>query len=413
MAQLNITLSQEELLELITGNRDEAFKHLMEKILNQVMLAESSDQLKADQYERRDERTDYRNGSRERELTTRLGTLTLNVPRHRKQPFHTQLFESYKRSEIALLNTMAEMMIMGVSTRKVGKVMELICGKDFSKSTVSEVCKKLDPEIEKFRNRDLGIKKYPFLIVDATYFKVREEHSIVSKCMLIAIGYSETGEREVLYFNTADGETNESWQKFFEDLKKNGLESPLMLISDAHKSIRRAAAKVYPLTPWQRCQFHFTQNILDKAPKSYQESIKLSLRKVFDCKTLQEAKVERDHLINDFREVAEAAVEAFEEGFSDATTVFRLPASIRRGLRTSNCIERLNRELKRRSDVIGIFPNKDSLLRLMGTVIIEEHEKYSAHNVLFSSKTFSRITPAIKVELQQLAVQQCKLLEAL
>lgn len=161
MAQLNITLSQEELLELLAGNREVAFRHLIEKILNQALVAESTEQLKEEKYQRDTERTNYRNGSRDRELTTKIGTLVLNVPRHRNTPFHTQLFEEYSRSEVALLEAMAEMVVMGVSTRKVSSVMELICGKAFSKSTISEVTKRLDPEIEKFRNRQLSDKSYP------------------------------------------------------------------------------------------------------------------------------------------------------------------------------------------------------------------------------------------------------------
>ena len=157
MAQVNITLNHEELVALLGGNREEAFKHLVEKILNEALLAESTAQLGAEKYERSDTRTDQRNGTRERELTTKIGTIVLEVPRHRLSPFHTTLFETYQRSETALLNTMAEMVIMGVSTRKVSNVIEMICGKEYSKSTVSEVCKRLDPEIKDFQNRDLRL----------------------------------------------------------------------------------------------------------------------------------------------------------------------------------------------------------------------------------------------------------------
>lgn len=167
MAQVNLTLEQEELLELLAGNREEAFKHLVEKLLNQVLLAESSEQLQADPYERSDNRKDYRNGSRERTLTTRIGTIELEVPRHRSKPFQTMLFDNYKRSEAALINTMVEMVINGVSTRKVSRVIEQLCGTEISKSFVSEACKQLDPDIEAFRKQPLDDKEFPFLMVDA------------------------------------------------------------------------------------------------------------------------------------------------------------------------------------------------------------------------------------------------------
>ena len=176
MAQVNLTLNQEEILQLLSsGDSSLAFKELLTKSLNQFLAAESASQLKAEPYERSEERQDQRNGIRERPLTTRIGTITLQVPRHRNQPFHTMLFENYQRSESALITTMAEMVVEGVSTRKVAKVMEELCGKEFSKSTVSEACKQLDADVEAFRNRPIEPGRYPFLMADATYFKVREE----------------------------------------------------------------------------------------------------------------------------------------------------------------------------------------------------------------------------------------------
>lgn len=412
MAQFNLTLNHEELLDLLAGDREKAFKHLIEKILNEVMLAESSELLGVDHYERNNTRSDYRNGTRERNLTTRIGQLTLEVPRHRKSPFHSTLFETYQRSEIALLNTMAEMVIAGVSTRKVGRVIELICGKEFSKSTISEVCKRLDPEIEKFRNRRLDEKEYPFLMVDATYFRAREDHKIVSKALMIAMGYTPEGKKEVLSFAVYDGESNDTWLDFFTHLKSNGLKEPLMLTSDAHKSIRYAASKIYPGTPWQRCQFHFTKNILDTVPKQHQAGLQLELREMFQCTTIEAARKKRDSIINDYLDVAEKAMDLLDNGFEDAMTVLTLPSEMRVHLRTSNSLERLNRELKRRSDVIQIFPNKASILRLMGSVIIEHNDVLLSKKMCFYKASFAKINTEVKIKLQTLAVEQRRLLEA-
>lgn len=206
MAQVNLTLSHEEVLQVLTGNRDEAIKFLLERILNEVMKAESEEQLGAARHERTEERQDYRNGTRERDLNTRVGTLTLQVPRHRNEPFHTMVFENYKRSEASLIATMVQMVIAGVSTRKVERVVEVLCGTSFSKSTVSELCKRLDSEINAFNERPLGSGNYPFIMVDATYFKVREEHRIRSKAFMVAIGFRVDGTREVIGFDVFDTE---------------------------------------------------------------------------------------------------------------------------------------------------------------------------------------------------------------
>ncbi|MBR1856554.1 MAG: IS256 family transposase [Oribacterium sp.] len=412
MAQVNITLNHEELVALLGGDREEAFKHLVEKILNEALLAESTAQLGAEKYERSDNRTDQRNGTRERELTTKIGTIVLEVPRHRLSPFHTTLFETYQRSETALLNTMAEMVIMGVSTRKVSNVIEMICGKEYSKSTISEVCKRLDPEIKEFQNHDLSVHDYPFIMVDATYFKVRENHRVVSKALFIAVGLTTDGKKEVLYFNVYDGETNDTWLDFFSHLKANGLKDPLMLTSDAHKSIRYAAFKVFPNTPWQRCQFHFTKNILDAAPNSQRPGLEIELRQMFLAQTLTAARKKRDDILSDYSDIAPKAMELLDNGFEDAMTVYMLPENTWRHLRTSNTIERLNRELKRRSDVIQIFPNEASLLRLMGSVLIDQNDILLMKRTSFGRKAYESISNETRIKLKTLAFEQQKIMAA-
>ena len=412
MAQVNITLSHEEVLQVLSGNRDDAFKMLVERILNAVMLAESEQQLGASMHERTEDRLDYRNGIRERILNTRIGSLVLEVPRHRNQPFHTMVFENYQRSEASLISTMVQMVIAGVSTRKVSKVVETLCGTSFSKSTVSALCKKLDAEITAFKSRPLNMSDAPFLMVDATYFKAREEHRIVSKAFLVALAISSDGSREIVGFDVFDNEDNYSWQTFFKDLKARGLDGVHMVISDAHKSILRAITKTYPDAAWQRCQVHFVRNILTETPTRFKEGLKTELRNMFNASDIEEARRLRDEIIRDYRSVAEKAVELLDNGFEDTMTVMPLPEFLRVKLRSTNWVERLNREFKRRSDVIQIFPNAASILRLMGAVAIEYNDQMSMKPRVFSEKTFARIRVELMPRLKEIASVQQALLDA-
>ncbi len=386
MAQLNITLNQEEIQALLLEDCGEAFKKILQSSLNKILQAESAEQLKAGPYERSEERTDSRNGSRDRDLNTRVGRITLQVPRHRNVPFKTLVFENYSRSEAALVAGMAEMVVNGVSTRKVSRVMETLCGTSFSKSAVSDVCKDLDKAVKEFRNRPLE-GDYPFLTVDATYFKVRENSRVISKAFMIAYGTNTEGHREILGFGVYANESSATWTVFLLGLKKRGLTGLLMITSDAHEGILNAISKVFPAVPWQRCQFHFIRNITDKAPKKYQAGLRTELQELFNCKTLAEARKVRDRIMEDYRDVAESAVTCLDEGFESAMTVMLLPAWLRRFYRTSNQIERLNKELKRRSKVIGVFPNEDSVLRLMGSVLIEHHDAMLAGRAVFSKES--------------------------
>ena len=409
MAQLNITLNQEEIQALLLDDRGEAFKQLLQTSLNKILQAESAEQLKAAPYERSEERTDCRNGSRDRDLNTRVGRITLHVPRHRNVPFKTLVFDNYSRSEAALVTSMAEMVVNGVSTRKVSRVMETLCGTSFSKSAVSDVCKDLDKTVKEFQTRPLE-GDYPFLTVDATYFKVRENSRIISKAFMIAYGTNTEGHREILGFGVYANESSATWTDFLLSLKKRGLTGLLMITSDAHEGILNAIGKVFPTVPWQRCQFHFSRNITDKAPKKYQTGLRTELQELFNCKTIAEARKVRDRIIEDYRDVAASAVACLDEGFESAMTVMLLPAWLRRFYRTSNQIERLNKELKRRSKVIGVFPNEDSVLRLMGSVLIEHHDAMLAGRAVFSKDSLSAILKSdIPAKLIVIAEEQRQL----
>ena len=409
MAQLNITLNQEEIQALLLDDRGEAFKKILQTSLNKILQAESAEQLKAAPYERSEERTDCRNGSRDRDLNTRVGRITLHVPRHRNVPFKTLVFDNYSRSEAALVAGMAEMVVNGVSTRKVSSVMETLCGTSFSKSAVSDVCKDLETAVKEFQTRPLE-GDYPFLTVDATYFKVRENSRIISKAFMIAYGTNAEGHREILGFGVYANESSATWTDFLLSLKKRGLTGLLMITSDAHEGILNAIGKVFPTVPWQRCQFHFSRNITDKAPKKYQTGLRAELQELFNCKTIAEARKVRDRIIEDYRDVAESAVVCLDEGFESSMTVMLLPAWLRRFYRTSNQIERLNKELKRRSKVIGVFPNEDSVLRLMGSVLMERHDAMLAGRAIFSKDSLSALLKSdIPAKLIVIAEEQRRL----
>jgi transposase-like protein len=407
MTQVNLTLSQEEVLQVITGDRDTAMKYLLEKILNEIMKAESEEQLGAAKHERTDNRQDYRNGNRERELNTRIGTITLNVPRHRNEPFHTMVFDNYQRSEASLIATMVQMVIAGVSTRKVERVVKTLCGIGFSKSTVSELCKRLDSGIRDFNERRLDDIDYPFLMVDATYFKARVETRIHSKAFLVALAFRTDGTREVVGFDVYDTEENYSWISFFNKLKSRGLSGLRMVISDAHPSIRKAIADAFPDAAWQRCQVHLQRNILDATPNKYKEGIKTELANMFNATTITEAERIKEELISDYSDIAPVAMDKLNEGFWDSMTVMSIrQKDIRVTLRTSNILERLNRELKRRSDVIQVFPNPESIMRLMGAVAIEYHNHQSTRQRLYSEQRYQAMDKEIKVSLTEIAKRQ-------
>ena len=391
MAQFNITITEELLHGLFLSNgRDEAFSKLLEEIFNQVLLAQSSEQLRAEPYERTAERTAYRNGYRNRELTTRVGTITLRVPRHRNGQFSTELFGRYQRSEQALVLAMMEMVINGVSTRKVEQITEELCGKKFSKSTVSALCKNLDPMVEAFRTRPLHCH-YPFLMVDAIYVKVRENGRIQSRGLLIAIAVNEEGHREIIGFQLANSESESSWGELFSSLKDRGLKNVDLVTSDDHKGLVNAIRRHFQGTSWQRCQTHFSRNMLDHTPKALQPEVKEELRRLYESVDLESARKVRDQIIKTYESKAPKATALLDEAFDDITAVLALPLKYRKRLRTTNGVERLNQEIRRRERVIRIFPNSASVIRLMGALLMEHDEKWQTGRKYFDMALYYQI----------------------
>jgi len=383
MAEIQINLSTELLHGLFSKDgKDEAFSKFLETVLNQILQHEASEQLGAKSYERNDKRRDYRNGTRSRNLTTRIGTVTLDVPRFRSGEFSTSLFSRYQRSEQAFVLSLIEMVINGVSTRKVKAITEELCGSSISKSTVSSLCKKLDPEISKFRNRPLS-NHYPFLIVDAIYVKVRKDRRVRSTALLVVTGVNSDGHREVLGFTQADSESESSWGDLFYSLKKRGLKNVDLIVSDDHAGLVRAGQKHFQGSSWQRCQTHFSRNILDATPKRLKPELKAQLQILYNSPDIDKARSIVAEIIDNFEEKAPKAVAILENGFEDALAILALPERYRKRLRTSNSIERLNEEIRRRERVIRIFPNEASLIRLIGALLVEQHEKWSTGKKYF------------------------------
>jgi len=310
------------------------------------------------------------------------------VPQIREGVFSTELFKRYQRSEQALVLALMEMVINGVSTRKVKAITEELCGTSFSASTVSELCKQLDPIVKEWNERDLSGKEYPFLIVDAIVFKVRDDHCITTKSALIAIGINEDGYREVLGLKLGNSETRESWSAYFSWLKSRGLKGVEFIVSDCHGGLVNAIETHFQGVLWQRCQTHFTRNILDACPKRYQEEMHQALRSLFEAPDRESAERIYEKMIDEFQEKAPRALSILEEGLEDALTVLHIPAPYRKKLRTTNSIERLNEEIRRRERVIRIFPNEASVIRLIGALLMEQDEQWSTGRIYLNMDAF-------------------------
>jgi putative transposase len=356
--------------------QDGGVARLLEQVLNQILQAQVAEQIQAAPYERTEERQGYRNGTYPHTLTTRVGRLTLRVPRIRGGEFSTELFLRYQRSEQALVLALMEMVVQGVSTRKVAQITEELCGTEFSKSTVSALCKRLDTIVQAWNERPLKEHRYPFLLVDALVVKVREDGRVRARSVMIATGINEEGYREILGVMLGDGESEVGWRGFFAWLKERGLSGVDVVVSDSHQGLVKALLACFSGCTWQRCQTHFMRNLLDATPKSLQTEVYQRVRAILDAPDPDTARLLLNQALRD-SEKAPKAMRVLEEGFDDATAVLALPERYRRRLRTTNSVERLNEEIRRRERVIRIFPNRASVLRLLGALLMEMDEKWA------------------------------------
>jgi transposase-like protein len=381
MAHLQVTIDTDKLKDLFAS--DAGMAALAEEIMNQVLDAQMTEHLQAKPYERTDRRRAYRNGYKPRQLTTRVGTLTLRVPQARDGSFSTDLFRRYQRSEQALVLAMMEMVnvdlmrsTQGVSTRKVTKITEELCGAAFSKSTVSRLCEELDVRVEAWNERPLKERSYPFVIVDAMQIKVRRDEAVRSTSALIAIGINEEGYREVLGLDIGDSESEGTWERLFKRLKARGLRGVELITSDSHGGLVKAARRQFQGAAWQRCQTHLMRNVLGQTPRHLKAEMAAWLRRIFRSESKAEARQAFGELAGELDGKAESALQTLEAGLEDAIAVLALPAKYRRRLRTTNMVERLIEEIRRRERVIRIFPNSASAHRLVGALLQEQHEEW-------------------------------------
>jgi putative transposase len=378
MTAYQITIDDEALHGLLSGTAGESgLKTLVEQVLNQVLEAQVSEQIGATRYARSEERQGYRNGVRLRKLTTRVGPLTLRVPQVRDGEFSTELFARYQRSEQALVLALMEMVVNGVSTRKVTQITEELCGAAFSKSSVSALCAQLDPLVTAWNERPLGEQAFPFVLVDALVLKVREDERVRALSGLLAIGVNADGSREILGLQLGDSESEASWSSFLGGLKRRGLSGVDLVVSDAHGGLVNAIQRHFQGATWQRCQTHLTRDVLEVTPKAVRDELHEHLRSLFEAPDLATARTLLRQITDTFAERAPKAVAVLEAGFDDATAVLALPDPYRRRLRTTNSVERLNEEIRRRERVIRIFPNRASVVRLLGALLLEQHEQWT------------------------------------
>lgn len=372
--QINNTLIDQIIKELI-GQGMEGIRPVLELLFNTAMKVERDEFLGAAAYERSCERKGYANGFKPKEIQTRMGPLELAVPQTRGTGFYPNSIEKGTRSERALKVAIAQMYLEGVSTRRVQEITEKLCGYEISSTQVSRVTQELDEQFEKFRNRPIG--EICYLVVDATYVKVRHNGSVMSMAILLAYGVTPEGKREILGASTSLSEAEVHWREFFKNLQSRGMHGVRLGISDDHPGLKSARMAVFPSIPWQRCQFHLSQNAQSYAPKkSMKVEIADTMREIFGSPTLEIAREMVRRAVEMYKKRAPEFAAWLEENIEEGLTVYQFPKEHWKKIRTSNGIERVNREIKRRTRVAVLFPNKESALRLITGVIIEIHEDW-------------------------------------
>lgn len=359
---------------LIGGDRD-LMKALMKEALQEVLEAEMSEFLGAESGERTEARRGYRAGYYGRGLVTRIGKLELRVPRDRSGEFSTALFERYQRSEKALVAALAEMYVQGVSTRKVKAVTEELCGHSFSASSISAINRGLDEALERFANRALE-EPYPYLILDARYEKVREDGVIRSQAVLIAIGVNDEGQRQVLAVELANRESASSWKDLLLGLKRRGLAGVEFVVSDDHAGLKRAIGEILPEAAWQRCYVHFLRNALDYLPRKADDDCLQELRWLYDRRDLTEASRDLAAWLAKWQAKYPKLTDWVEDNIGETLTFYRLPRQHHKHMKSTNMLERLNEEIRRRTRIVRIFPNEASCLRLVRALCAETHEAW-------------------------------------
>lgn len=377
MKASNCLASQDSIGEMdgLFLNAD-SLKILVETVTNYVMEAQVSNRLGADWHERSSERKGQRNGYKPRTMKTRVGELELRVPQVREGGFAPTVFERYQRSEKALLITLQDMFVKGVSTREVTDVLETMGGFSVSAGLVSRAAAEIDEQVRRWRERSLSAHAYPYLMVDARYEKVRRNHRIESVAVLIVVGVSEDGQRDILGCWLGDSESEASWGDAFADLKARGVSGVEMVISDAHQGIRKAAARHFQGAAWQRCQVHFLRELLNRASWKDRKELAKDLRAIYAGEERAACLEVAEEVATKWEKQLPKMSRALREGVEDTLSVLALPAEHRRRLRTTNILERQMREFRKRTRKVSIFPNDSSCIRLFGAMCMELSEKW-------------------------------------
>jgi len=374
MTQKKNRITVSEIKELLAKDQD-FLRPLVEEVVQQVLEAEMDEALGAQKGERTTTRLGYRSGYYSRTLITRVGKLELRVPQDRQGRFRTEVFERYQRSEKALVAALAEMYVQGVSTRKVKVITEELCGHEFSASAISQINQRLDEELAKFAGRRLE-EEYPYLILDARYEKVREDGVIRSRAVLIAIGVSREGRRCVLAVEMAQRESQTSWRDFLLALRQRGLSGVEFVVSDDHAGLKLAITEILPEAVWQRCYVHFLRNALDHLPRKADDDCLTELRWLYGRHDVEEARRDLTVWLGKWEDKYRKLCDWVEGNIEETLTFYLLPQQHHKHMKSTNMLERLNEEIKRRTRVIRIFPNEASCLRLVRALAVETHENW-------------------------------------
>ena len=372
--QLNDTLV-EQIVKGLIGQGTEGMRPVLELLFNAAMKVEREQFLGAGAHERSEERKGYANGYKPKGVQTRMGALELAVPQVRGLGFYPQSIDKGSRSEKALKVAIAQMYLEGVSTRRVQDITEKLCGYEVSSTQVSRVTQELDEQFEIFRNRPIGSICY--LIADAIYLKVRHNGSVIDMAILLAYGINPEGKREILGASASLSEAEVHWREFFKHLQSRGMSGLRLIVSDDHCGMKNARIAAFPSVPWQRCQFHLAQNAQSYSPrKSTRIEIAEVMREIFNSPTLEMALEMKRRAVEKYQKRAPEFAKWLDLNVDEGLTIYQFPKEHRKKLRTSNGIERMNKEIKRRTRVAVLFPNPASALRLVTGVIIEIHEEW-------------------------------------
>ena len=394
----SVSMALAELVRKAEEQGDVDFLREGVRVLTQALMeVEVSQHLGADRHERTGERAGYRNGYREREWATRVGALDLRVPRVRDGSYFPSLLEPRKRAERALVAVVQEAYIQGVSTRRVDDLVQALGLQGISKSQVSRLCAELDGEVERFRTRRLE-GPYPYVWLDATFLKVREQGRVVSMAVVIAIGASAGGQREVLGLDVGPSEDGAFWLQFLRSLVARGLAGVQLVVSDAHQGLKRAIAAVLQGASWQRCRVHFVRNALALVPKAAAQMVAATIRTVFVQPDAAAARENWRRVADGFRPRYPCLAELLDEAEVDVLAYLAFPPEHWRQVWSNNPLERLNREVKRRTDVVGIFPNRDAVVRLVGAVLAEQHDEWQVSRRYFSAESLAKLTKEVPTE---------------